>query len=147
MDGAEHWIATFAAAIVYFAEPKDKSLQGLRELLTNPKHIEKVIELTTRSEGTDEFLAKMGFQLTQFVDRELGSTLTTANRFLRNLDTPAIAASTQSSSFDGAELRSGKMTVYLILPGEYVRTQVGLLRLWLSSMFRAIIRQGITVDE
>jgi type IV secretion system protein VirD4 len=35
------------------------------------------------------------------------------------------------------------MTVYLVLPTEYLRTQSPLLRLWVSSLFRAIVRGGL----
>ena len=42
------------------------------------------------------------------MDRELGSTLTTTNRFLRFLSTMAVAESTRSSSFDPGRLRNGQ---------------------------------------
>jgi type IV secretion system protein VirD4 len=35
------------------------------------------------------------------------------------------------------------MTIYLILPPDRMRAQSGLLRLWVSSMFRAVIRGGL----
>ena len=47
--------------------------------------------------------------------------MTTTNRFLRFLDTLAVADNTKTSSFNPAELRKGKMTVYLILPPEHMR--------------------------
>jgi type IV secretion system protein VirD4 len=45
-------------------------------------------------------LCRMGYQLTHYRDKELGSTLTTVNRFLRFLDTTAIAVCTEKSGFD-----------------------------------------------
>ncbi len=91
----------------------------------------------------DEYLARMGHQLTQFKDKELSSVLTTTNRFLRFLDTPAIAASTRTSSFDPTGLRGGKMTVYLVLPPEHMRACMGLLRLWVGALMRAVVRGGL----
>ena len=54
--------------------------------------------------------------------------MTTTNRFLRFLDTLAVADSTKTSSFNPADLRKGKMTVYLILPPEHMRAESPLLR-------------------
>jgi type IV secretion system protein VirD4 len=81
--------------------------------------------------------------LTHFKDKELASTLTTTGRFLRFLDTLAIAASTKQSSFDPADLLTGKMTVYLILPPEQIRVQSPLLRMWIGSMLRTVVRAGL----
>src|SRR5207302_2971445 len=50
---------------------------------------------------------------------------------------------TRSSSFDPAELRNGKMTVYLVLPPEHMRAQSALLRMWVGSMLRAVVRGGL----
>jgi type IV secretion system protein VirD4 len=85
----------------------------------------------------------MGNQLTNFKDKELGSTMTTTNRFLRFLDTLAVADSTKTSSFDPADLRKGKMTVYLILPPDHQRAQSSLLRMWIASLLRAVVRGGL----
>src|SRR5262249_43697462 len=50
---------------------------------------------------------------------------------------------TGASSFDPAELRDGKTTVYLVLPPEHFRAQSGLLRMWIGSMLRAVVRGGL----
>lgn len=144
LDSAEVWIGAMAAATVQYAEEGDKSLQAVRELLTNPKKTEAVIQLMCQSDAWDGMLARLGHQLTHFKDKELGSTLTTTNRFLRFLDTLAIAESTSASSFDPAELLSGRMTVYLILPPEHLRAQAALLRMWLGSLLRAVVRGGLS---
>src|ERR1700684_4328263 len=89
------------------------------------------------SDAWGGILARFGGQLGHYRDRELGSVLTTANRHLRFIDTPAILESTATSSFDPSELVNGKMTVFLILRPERLRAQSGLLRLWLTAMFRA----------
>ena len=47
------------------------------------------------------------------------------------------------SSFDPAELRKGKMTIFLVLPPEHMRAQSGLLRMWVSTMLRACVRGGV----
>ena len=143
VDSAEAWIAALIALVVQYGEPNDRSLQTVRALLSNPQKLDMAIKLMCASDAWDGMLARMGNQLTNFKDKELGSTLTTTNRFLRFLDTLAVAASTKTSSFDPADLLKGKMTVYLVLPPEHMRAQSPLLRMWIGSLLRAVIRGGL----
>jgi type IV secretion system protein VirD4 len=141
-DSAELWIAAMIAATVQYAHPENRSLQRVRELLTDQAKAETAIEVMCASDGWEGMLARLGGQLKQFKDKELASTLTTANRFLRFCDSLAIRDSTMSSSFDPADLRKGKLTVYLILPPEHMRAAAGLLRMWIGSLLRACVRGG-----
>src|SRR5262249_48393934 len=65
------------------------------------------------------------------------------NRFLRFLTTVAIEHNTKASSFSFGDLKKRKMTVYLVLPPHHARAQAGLLRLWIGSALRAVVKQGI----
>lgn len=142
-DSAETWIAAMTAVVACFAEVGDKNLQSARALLTNPEKMAAAIKLMCESDAWEGMLSRLGHQLTQFKDKELSSTLTTTNRFMRFLDTIAISESTKASSFNPAELLTGKMTVYLILPPEHMRAQSALLRLWIGSMLRAVVKGGL----
>lgn len=142
-DSAEAWIAAMAATVATFAEAGDKSMQSVRSLLTNPEKMAAAIKLMTESDAWEGMLARLGHQLTQFKDKELSSVLSTANRHLRFLDTLTVAASTKASSFDPADLLTGKMTVYLVLPPEHMRAQSALLRLWIGSLLRAVVKGGL----
>jgi type IV secretion system protein VirD4 len=144
-DSAEAWIAALTATVVRYGDPEGlRSLQTVRDLLSSPERIEMAIKLMLESDAWSGMLARYGGQLTHFVDREKSSTLSTVSRHLRFLDTPAIAASTKESSFDPSALRSGKMTIYLILPPEHMRAQSPLLRMWISSCLRAVVGGGLT---
>ena len=68
--------------------------------------------------------------------------MTTTNRHLRFLGTPALVESTTSSTFNPAILRQQPTTIYLVLPVEYLRTQSALMRLWITSLLRACVRGG-----
>jgi type IV secretion system protein VirD4 len=143
-DAAEIWIAAMIAMVVAFAEGDDKNLQSCRALLTSPDKMQAAIKMMCESEDIWEgMLSRLGHQLTHFKDKELASTLTSTNRFMRFLDTIAIFESTRKSSFDPADLLTGKMTVYLILPPEHLRAQSPLLRLWIGSMLRAVVKGGL----
>ena len=143
-DAAEIWIAAMLAVTAAFGEGEGKSLQSVRSLLTNPQKMEAAIELMCASDVWGGMLARMGHQLTHYKDKELNSTLTSTNRHVRFADTLAIADSTKRSSFDPAGLLKGRgMTVYLVLPPEHMRTQSALLRLWIGSLLRAVVRGGL----
>jgi len=142
-DSAEAWIAALIALVVQYGEPNDRSLQTVRTLLTSPEKLEMAIKLMCASDAWDGMLARMGNQLTHFQGKELGSTMTTTNRYLRFLDTLAVADSTKTSSFDPADLRKGKMTVYLVLPPDHMRAQSPLLRMWIAALLRAVVRDGL----
>ena len=142
-DSAETWIAAMTAMVAAFAEPEDKSLQSVRALLTNPEKMQAAIKMMCDSDLWEGMLARLGYQLTHFKDKELSSTLTTTNRFMRFLDTVAISDSTKASSFRPSDLLTGKMTVYLVLPPEHARAQSALLRLWIGSLIRAVVKGGL----
>jgi type IV secretion system protein VirD4 len=142
-DAAEIWIAAMTAAVVAFAEDEDKNLQSVRALLTNPEKMQAAIKLMCESDLWEGMLSRLGHQLTNFKDKELSSTLTTTNRFLRFLDTIAVSDSTKKSSFNPADLLTGRMTLYLIMPPEHMRAQSALLRLWIGSMLRAVVKGGL----
>jgi type IV secretion system protein VirD4 len=143
LDSAEAWISALIALVVHYGEPNDRSLQTVRKVLSSPDKLQMAIKLMCASDAWDGMLARMGNQLTHFKDKELGSTLTTTSRFLRFLDTLAVSDSTKTSSFDPDDLRRGKMTVYLVLPPEHQRAQSPLLRMWIGSLLRAVVRGGL----
>lgn len=143
-DSAEFWLtATIAAVVGHCEVPQLRSLQMVREILSDPQKIEKTIEMMCESELWDGMLARCGAQLRHYVDKERSSVLTTVTRHLRFLDTPTIAASTQTSSFQLSEILSGNVDIYLILPPSHMRALSGLLRLWISSCLRASIQGGL----
>jgi len=106
--------------------------------------MEAIIRLMCESGNAwSGMLARMGHQLTRFQGNELASCLTTVSRFLKFLDTIAVADNTNASTFDPADLVKRKTTVYLVLPPEHVRAQQALLRLWIGTMLRAVVKGGL----
>jgi type IV secretion system protein VirD4 len=142
-DSAQIWIAAMTACTVCFAQDGERSLQSVRTLLTDPRRTNLAIQALGSSPAWDGMLARLGHQLTHAGEKERGSVLTTANRHLAFLDTPAIVASTSASSFNPADLNRGGMTVYLVLPPDRMRAQAGLLRMWVNTLLRAVVRGGL----
>jgi type IV secretion system protein VirD4 len=148
VDSAETWISAMLAVVAYYGEPGDRSLQTVRTLLSNPAKMDAIIKLMCESpEVWSGMLARMGHQLTRFKDNELASCLTTVSRFLKFLDTIAVAENTKESTFDPADLVRGKTTVYLVLPPEHIRAQQALLRLWIGMMLRAVVKGGLQQNK
>jgi len=142
-DGAEMYIGGIASAVVQFGDGEDKSLQAVRTVLADDKRRKAVIQMMQASDAWGGMLSRLGHSLDSFVERELGSVLTTTTRHLRFLDTLAIADSTKRSSFNPADLRKGKMTIYLILAPEHMRAQSPLLRMWIGSFLGAVVKEGL----
>jgi type IV secretion system protein VirD4 len=135
-DAAEMWIAAVIAAIVRFGDRNgDRSLQTVREFLSHPRKLEKIVEQMNHSDVWDGMLARMVGQLSHFIDREKASTMTTVSRHLRFLDTTAIAKNTATISFNPAHLRSRNMSLFLVLSPEHLQSQASHLRLWPSLCF------------
>ena len=140
-DNAESLIAAMSAAAL-FMEGEHRSVQTVRALLSDTTRRDFVLGKMRESSDWGGMLARLGSQIANLKDKELNGVLSTANRHTAFMDTLPIAESTKASSFDPAELRKGKVTVYLILPPEYLRSQSALLRLWIGSMLRACVKAG-----
>jgi type IV secretion system protein VirD4 len=143
-DSASIFIKSLLAMLVWYGKREDgtRSLNTLRDIVTNPQRLEMSIKLMQESTAWGGMLARFGGQLSSYVDKEKSSTLTTVSRHLKFLDTPAVAESMRTSGFYPADLRKGKMTVYLIVPPEHLRSLAGLTRTWVGSMLQAAMAGG-----
>ena len=145
LDNAEGAIAAMCALLVRYGEGKIKSLQSLCDICSDPQSWQKAVQRLCESDAWDGCLASMGGYLTHLKEREPASSMSTLARFLRFLSTPAIAASTRSSSWEPSELsdRNKKSTVYLILPSQRASALSQLLRLWVGACLRGVIKGGL----
>jgi type IV secretion system protein VirD4 len=121
----------------------EPSLQMVREILCHPQRLDRVVQAMLASDAWDGMLARIGGQLTHSIDRERASVLTTLARHTRFLDSIAVSHSTRTSSFDPGELLKGRMTIYLILPPDRMKSQAPLLRMWVTSFLRAVVKGGL----
>lgn len=139
-DSASIWIAATVLIVVLFAAPEDRSLQTVRRLLANPADLAEAVKLLCASDACGGIAARFGYQLLHCKDKELASVMTTANRHMSFLDSPAIAESTRTSTLCPADVKNRNVTVYLCLPPEHLKSQAGLLRLWLDTLTRACMK-------
>jgi type IV secretory pathway TraG/TraD family ATPase VirD4 len=89
-------------------------------------------------------LARKGGMLSHSAGEELGSTMSTVGRFISFMNTPSVAESLRSSSFDLSRLRRGRMTIYMIQRAADTRTGSPLLRLWLNACIREVMKGGLS---
>jgi type IV secretion system protein VirD4 len=144
-NAAHFCIHACVCACCEFAPPDgERSLQMVRIILGNPDKMEIVKQLLQQSQAYGGILSRLGHQLAHFRDDKMATSVyATANNFLQFLDSAPLLESVSTSTFDPAQLRRGKLTVYLILPAEHMRTQSALMRLWVSSLMRAVIKEGV----
>lgn len=74
--------------------------------------------------------------------REGASVLSTVQRHLSFLDSALVAASVARSTFKVRDLLKPGTTLFLQIPPDQLEAQRGLLRCWLSTLIRAIGREG-----
>lgn len=142
MIALRHGSRRFLQRWCNMAEFDRPSLQMMRQILCQPPLLDMAVKGMLESDAWNGMLARMGGQLLHSVEKEKASTLSTLDRHTRFLDSIAVAESTWASSF-APELRKGKTTVYMILPPEHMRAQSPLLRLWITSFMRAVIKGGL----
>lgn len=140
---ASAWIRAIIAFVLQEGEPSTRNLTTVASLLSNPGELNAAIYLMQESTAWQGLLAQFGGQLKQYEGKELGSVLTTTNGHLRFISSLPVAASLRESTFDPADLRKRPMSVYLVIPPQYQRTQSGLMRLWITSLLRGVVQGGL----
>ena len=101
------------------------------------------MECMQQSKAWDGMLARMGHELAAPATDESASIASTAHRFTEWMDTPAIAASIRTSSFNPAALRRGRMSVYVILEPHRKDAQKGWLRMVVGTLLSAAMKGGL----
>jgi type IV secretion system protein VirD4 len=142
---AQDFIAGAIAAVTHFCPPELRSLQQVAEILADKTLLAQVIEKMKHSSAHGGLLARKGHEMSVSVDKELDGILSTVNRSLAFLGTPAVMESTKcTSDFDPSALYEGKgATIYLIVPLQYLKSHAALMRLWVTAFTKYIVSRGI----
>src|SRR5262249_39703189 len=142
-DSAELWISAVIGFVVSEAPEGKRSLQIVRNAMSNPELLRQVMQRMATSDTWEGLLARWAGQMQHPAEKERGSILSAATRNMAFLDSLAVAESVASSTFDPADLRKGKVTVSLVVPPDKMRINTGLLRMWISTLLREVVRQGL----
>lgn len=142
-DSAELILTAFIAFVAACERtPEHRNLQTVRDLVSSRDSYAKAVKAMQESDACGGMLRRFGQLLSWYVDRELGSVLTSVQRHTTFLDSPVVAANTARSSFDPRALRQVPMTVYLCLPHDRLVTLAPLQRMWIGCLLRAVALGG-----
>ncbi|MFO0944067.1 MAG: type IV secretory system conjugative DNA transfer family protein [Pirellulales bacterium] len=131
------------AFVVVYGETIDQNLQMVAEIVSDPDKLDMACAAMQKSNKFGGMLARLGHQVKHLQGKERSSVLTTVVRHLRFLSTLAVANISVRSTFNPGELKSGKVTVYLIIPPQHMRALPGLLRMWITCLLGVIVGKGL----
>ncbi len=142
---AQLFIAGAIAAVTHFCPPELRSLQEVAEILADKTLLAQVIEKMKRSSAHGGLLARKGYEMSVSADKELDGILSTVQRSLAFLSTPAVMESTKCTrDFDLSALYEGTgATIYVITPLPYLKSHSPLMRLWVTASTKFIFSRGI----
>jgi type IV secretion system protein VirD4 len=87
-------------------------------------------------------LRRFGNMMSNWIDRELSSILSSVSEHVSWLNSPLIESHLSASTFDPRELVRGKLSAYLVLPPKFLTTHSRLLRLWFTTLYSAVTECG-----
>lgn len=149
-----HWadsaVVVLRAVILYLVwrchhtgTPQDQTLAAVFHLIANPDKLNAAMEhMRDGCDGHAMSLSDSASQVLGFVDKERASVMSTALRALAFVQTANVKAATADSTFDPALLRSGFLTVYLVIPPDKLKSHAGLTRVWINCLMTAMVRAG-----
>ncbi len=141
---------------------EDRNLVTVFRLLSGAD--KRIQDIATRSEGRikgsaalfallstcrgyfDDVVAGMGENFSQMADREVSGVLSTARTQLEFLGSKTMTRVLQSSDFSLSELKTGRATLYLCLPGMNMGTHARWLRVILNLALVAFERTRVKTE-
>lgn len=149
--GAVSLLAGLIAFAIETAPPALRSFTGVRTLLLQPNDaLYATAQAMTESTAFGGLAREAGIILMTACESEKGMEkdfLGAARRYTKWLDSTPIAECLASSSFDLADLKSSPMSVFLVLPPQYLQTHAAFLRLFVRTAMEAMMRDGAKVNR
>lgn len=146
-DGAVSILAGVIAFAVEQAPPDQRTFAAVRSILLQAD--EPLYQDAQRMEQSSSFggLTKAaGIALQTAITSEKSmerSFLSTARRSTDWMDSPAMAAIMASSSFRLSDLKTGKLSLFLVLPPKYIEEHSTFLRLFVRLSIEAMMQEGV----
>jgi type IV secretion system protein VirD4 len=139
-DSARSVLTAFIAYVCACEDKRElRTLESVRDLLSCRSTYHKAIEWMQQVKSHGGVIERLGHMMTWHVERELASVLSNVHRFTEALDSAAIKRNVSApSSFDPKCLRTGRVTIYLILPHDKLSTLAAIMRLWVGVILRTI---------
>lgn len=158
-NGARDILAGAMAYVMLNNPPEKRTLTAARDMLIQPKEIAddagnligglyyhaQMMVNAGNGDGLSKLARAAGITITDALENGKGmppQLLDAARRHSEWLDSDPIAAALSASSFNLAAIKSGKVSVFLVLPAGYVETHGAFLRLFVRSAIYAMERAG-----
>jgi len=143
---ANHWErearTLITGLLLYIATdtpPKKRNLSELRRLLMCNRHtFDAHLDLMVESDHM--VVSRIADGFSQKEDKERGSVVSTAQSGTEVFESPHLAAITNKSSFRFECLKDGVMSLYIIIPPEYLRVYQPFMRLVIGLAIAAMSR-------
>jgi type IV secretion system protein VirD4 len=144
--------ALLAGVVMYVAQlpdPNKRSLPHVRELLTGtPQELDQLWAAMLAAGGPQGlFVRRTAARVLQKADRERSGVISSAQRHTHFLDSSAMTLTLARSSVDLTALTRGRLSLYLILPPDYLDTHHRWLRLMVACTLRAVTRASVRPAE
>lgn len=140
-NGAVTVLSGIIAYVCADPVPEGRNLPAVRQLLTLPPETLKAV--FAEMAKTDAFagLCKAAASIGLSDSRKNKEFVGGAVDHSEWLDSPAMAAMLSANNFDLSELKTGKATVYLVLPPKYIVDHARFLRLFVRAALDAMARE------
>lgn len=146
-SGAASILSGILAYVAETAPPEHRNLTTLRNLLLQGKAELQADALRMQACTAFGRLARdAGIIIQTALDADKGMEkdfLGAARRYTRWLDSDPVAATLKESSFDLAELKTGKISLFVIIPPQYLETHAAYLRLFVRAGIEAMMKSGV----
>lgn len=142
-EKSDHWEESardlVRGIICYLATMEDSSIADVRKVLTMSQkdHLE-FLELMANSNLAFDLPRRSANAYLGKPDKERASVLSTAVRQTSILDDPRIVQTLEQSTFDLSDLKKEKVTVYLVMPPDKIKTYSRFIRVLLGLLIRAV---------
>lgn len=140
-DSARSVLTSFIAFVCACEDkPEHRTIDTVRDLLASRQSFAKAIEMMTQVESHGGVIQRLGHMMAWHEGKELASVLSNVQRHTEAFDSPMVARNLSSSTFDPRSLRTGRVTIFLMLPHDKLDTLAPLMRLWVGTILRTITR-------
>ena len=138
---ARSFLAGLIMHIVTTETPENRHLGTLRAMLTlGEAEFADLLDDMNDNHAAFGLVARTAQRLLQKTDRERSGVISTAQGQTHFLDSPRMTDVLSSSSFDLGDLKSSRMTIYLVLPADRLATHGRWLRLVVGLCLSALTR-------
>lgn len=142
IEGARKMLAGVCAFVVANAPPETRTFAKVREIIMQADDaLYQDAQDMTADDRLGGLIRNAGKQILTALESEKGMErdfLGNVRRATEWLDDEAIAATLNASTFRMSEIKTGAVSVYLVLPPDYVRDYAAFLRLFVKTALSAM---------